>query len=71
LYADARYEKVREAGQVRDAAVLVATGISPEGERQVLGVSVSLSEHETHSHKGTLRSGSPFSKVYGIVVCME
>jgi transposase-like protein len=26
----------------------VATGITPEGERQVLGVSVSLSEHETH-----------------------
>ena len=49
LYADARYEKVREAGQVRDAAVLVASGISPEGERQVLGVSVSLSEHEMHS----------------------
>ena len=48
LYADARYEKVRDAGQVRDAAVLVATGISPEGERQVLGVLVSLSEHETH-----------------------
>ncbi len=60
LYADARYEKVREAGQVRDAAVLVATGISPEGERQVLGVSVSLSEHEMHSHKGTLRSGRRF-----------
>jgi putative transposase len=48
LYVDALYEKVREAGQVRDAAVLVATGITPEGERQVLGVSVSLSEHETH-----------------------
>ena len=48
LYLDARYEKVREAGQVRDAAVLLATGITPEGERQVLGVSVSLSEHETH-----------------------
>jgi len=48
LYVDARYEKVREAGQVRDAAVLVATGITPSGERQVLGVSVSLSEHETH-----------------------
>ena len=59
LYADARYEKVREAGQVRDAAVLVASGISPEGERQVLGVSVSLSEHEAHSRKGTLRSGKP------------
>lgn len=48
LYLDARYEKVREAGQVRDAAVLVATGITPAGERQVLGVSVSLSEHESH-----------------------
>lgn len=48
LFLDARYEKVREAGQIRDAAVLVASGITPEGERQVLGVSVSLSEHETH-----------------------
>lgn len=48
LYVDARYEKVRDAGQVRDAAVLVASGITPEGERQILGVSVSLSEHETH-----------------------
>jgi len=48
LFLDARYEKVREAGQVRDAAVLLATGITPEGERQVLGISVSLSEHETH-----------------------
>ena len=48
LFLDARYEKIREAGQVRDAAVLVASGITPEGERQILGVSVSLSEHETH-----------------------
>lgn len=55
LYVDARYEKVREAGQVRDAAVLMATGITPTGERQVLGVSVSLSEHETH-WKSFLRS---------------
>jgi len=48
LFLDARYEKVRESGQIRDAAVLIATGISPEGERQVLGVSVSLSEHQVH-----------------------
>ena len=48
LYLDARYEKVRESSQVRDEAVLVATGIDPAGERQVLGVSVSLSEQETH-----------------------
>jgi putative transposase len=45
---DARYEKVREAGQVRDLAVLLASGITPDGERQVLGVSVSPSEHESH-----------------------
>lgn len=48
LYLDARYEKVRESGRIRDAAVLVATGINYQGERQVLGVDVSLSEHETH-----------------------
>jgi len=48
LFLDARYEKVRENGQIRDAAVLVATGITPEGEKQVFGISVSLSEHETH-----------------------
>lgn len=48
LYLDARYEKVRVAGRVRDVAVLVATGITPEGERAILGVSVSLSEHEAH-----------------------
>lgn len=48
LYLDARYEKVRENSQIRDAAVLIATGINPQGERQVLGVSVSLSEQEAH-----------------------
>lgn len=41
LYLDARYEKVRVAGQVRDVAVLVATGITPEGERQILEGGVS------------------------------
>ena len=48
LYLDARYAKVRESSQVRNAAVLVATGIDPAGERQVLGISVSLSEQEAH-----------------------
>jgi transposase-like protein len=48
LLLDARYEKVRENGQIRDAAVLVAIGVDPEGHRQVLGVSVSLSEQEAH-----------------------
>lgn len=48
LVLDARYEKVRIDGAVRDAAVLVAIGILPSGHRSVLGVSVSLSEAEVH-----------------------
>jgi transposase-like protein len=48
LLLDARYEKVRQDGRIRDAAVLVAAGINREGHRQVLGVSVSMSEQEVH-----------------------
>ncbi len=45
---DARYEKVRQDGAVRDAAVLIATGVDATGTRSVLGVSVAISEHEAH-----------------------
>jgi transposase-like protein len=48
LYLDARYEKVRQAGNVRDAAILMASGVKSDGKRSILGVSVSLSEAETH-----------------------
>lgn len=48
LYLDARYEKVRQDGQVRDAAILIASGVDQLGKRQILGVSVSLSEQEIH-----------------------
>lgn len=48
LIVDARYEKVRVAGTVRDCAVLIAIGVLPTGQRSVLGVSVSLSEAEVH-----------------------
>ena len=48
LYLDARYEKVRTDGQVLDAAVLIALGVKDTGKREVLGVSVSLGEHEVH-----------------------
>ena len=48
LVLDARYEKVRHAGQLRDCAVLVAMGITPAGKRVILGVSVALSEAEVH-----------------------
>lgn len=48
IFLDARYEKVRQNGQVRDAAILLAVGVGADGKRHILGVSVSLSEHEAH-----------------------
>jgi len=48
LYLDARYEKVRLDGQIRDAAILIASRVGKRRKRQSLGVSVSLSEAEVH-----------------------
>lgn len=48
LILDAYYEQVREDGQVRDLAVLTAVGVNLGGKREILGLSVSLSEHEVH-----------------------
>lgn len=48
LILDAIYEKVRLNGAVVNCAVLVAIGICEDGHRTILGVSVSLSEHEVH-----------------------
>ena len=48
LILDARYEKMRHGGIVRDAAVLSAVGIGSDERRRVLGVSVALSEAEVH-----------------------
>lgn len=45
---DARYESIRHGGQVVDAAVLLAMGVRTDGRREVLGVSVALSEAEVH-----------------------
>jgi transposase-like protein len=39
---------VRQDGQVRDAAVLIASGVDAQGKRALLGVSVALSEQEGH-----------------------
>lgn len=47
-YIDARYEKVRHNGSVRDLAVLSAIGVNEKGLREILGISVSLSEAEIH-----------------------
>ena len=48
LVLDARYEKVRHEGQLRDCAVLIALGLTPAGQRVILGVSVARSEAEVH-----------------------
>ncbi len=48
LYLDARYEKVRQAGSVRDVAILIASGVKKDGKRSILGISVSLSEAKIH-----------------------
>jgi putative transposase len=48
LQVDALYERVRHGPGVVPAAVLVAVGITPDGRRRVLGVSVSRSEAQTH-----------------------
>ena len=48
IVLDAQYEKVRQGGQVLDAAVLIACGVDAKGHRDILGCSVSLSEAEVH-----------------------
>jgi putative transposase len=44
LILDARYEKVRDAGAIRNRAVLLAIGIGWDGRRQVLGVELANRE---------------------------
>lgn len=48
IFLDARYEKIREASCVIDFAVLIAYGVDEVGRREILGISVSLSESEVH-----------------------
>jgi putative transposase len=48
VYLDATYQRIRYDGAVRNLAVLVAIGINPEGRRELIGVSVSLSEAEVY-----------------------
>jgi transposase-like protein len=48
LILDAHYEKVRKNGSIRSCAVFTAIGINGDGKREILGVSVSLSESEVH-----------------------
>jgi len=47
LILDARYEKVRENGIVRNRAVLIAIGIGWDGRRQVLGIELANRESKS------------------------
>lgn len=53
---NARYERVRQDGAVRDAAVLFAIGVGEDDKRRVLGVSVGLGN--------TKSSGAPFWRAW-------
>lgn len=48
VQCDAIWVKIRQNGLVKDAAVLVASGINERGRRSLLGVSVSAGESELH-----------------------
>jgi len=49
VYLDARYEKIRHGGSVRDMAILIAMGVNTRtGKREILGVSAELSEAKVH-----------------------
>ena len=48
LMHNAGYEKLRVAGIVRYATVLIAVGINREGKRGILGISVELKDAEIH-----------------------
>jgi putative transposase len=47
-YLYARYERIRVDGQIRDAVLLMASGVQKNGKWKVLEVSVSLSEAGAH-----------------------
>lgn len=46
LFVNARYEKLRVTGIVRDVAVLTATSINQEAYRRILGVLAELNDAE-------------------------
>ncbi len=46
VWLDALYEKVREGGRVRSMAVVLATGVTADGSRTVLGMDVGNAESE-------------------------
>ncbi len=46
MWVDALYEKVRVDERVESMAVVIATGVNPDGRREVLGFDVVAAETE-------------------------
>jgi len=46
LWIDVTYVKVRQAGRIVSVAVIIAVGVNTDRVRQVLGISVGVSEAE-------------------------
>lgn len=44
LWLDATYLKVRQGGRVVSVAAIIATGVNPEGKREIPGLGIGLSE---------------------------
>lgn len=44
LRLDATYLKVRQGGRVISVVAIIATGVNPEGKREILGLGIGLSE---------------------------
>jgi putative transposase len=47
LWLDATYVKVRHAGRIVSVAVIIAVGVNDDGRREILGMTVGVSEAET------------------------
>jgi len=47
LIIDAKYERIREDGQVRSEGVLIIKGVRADGKREILAVEVANTENET------------------------
>ena len=60
LSLDARYDKQRDGGVLRDAALLSAIGIDPDGNAPCPGVSLAPSEVELHEEVVLRRRGGSY-----------
>jgi putative transposase len=45
LWLDATFPKVREGGQVQNMALVIAIGVNEEGEREILGFDIGMTEN--------------------------